>query len=110
MAAQSGAMDAVPVLREGELRGITPLPGPITPHRASGDVATAAGQKYYIKGGFVQKKAPPASDREAFMKDGVACYQDYLRGLLDLTDNRVGDKIVPPPAVRRHALSVHAGG
>ena len=31
------------------------------------------------------------------MKEGVACYQDYLRGLLDLTDNRVGDKIVPPP-------------
>jgi glutamate dehydrogenase len=41
------------------------------------------------KGGFVLKKAPPASDREAFMKEGVACYQDYLRGLLDLTDNLV---------------------
>jgi glutamate dehydrogenase len=54
------------------------------------------------KGGFVLKKAPPPSDREAFMKEGVACYQDYLRGLLDLTDNRVGDKIVPPPQVRRH--------
>ncbi len=35
------------------------------------------------KGGFVLKKAPPASDREAYMKEGVACYQDYLRGLLD---------------------------
>jgi len=54
------------------------------------------------KGGFVLKKAPPASDREAFMKEGVACYQNYLRGLLDITDNRVGDKIVPPPDVRRH--------
>jgi glutamate dehydrogenase len=54
------------------------------------------------KGGFVLKKAPPASEREAFMKEGVACYQDYLRGLLDLTDNRVGDKIVPPPLVVRH--------
>jgi len=54
------------------------------------------------KGGFVLKKAPPSSDREAFMKEGVACYQDYLRGLLDITDNRVGDKIVPPPQVRRH--------
>ena len=40
--------------------------------------------------------------REAFMKEGVACYQNYLRGLLDLTDNRVGDKIVPPPQVKRH--------
>ena len=34
------------------------------------------------------------------MKEGIACYQDYLRGLLDLTDNRVGDTIVPPPQVR----------
>jgi hypothetical protein len=54
------------------------------------------------KGGFVLKRAPAASDREAFLQEGVACYQNYLRGLLDLTDNRVGDKIVPPPAVRRH--------
>lgn len=53
------------------------------------------------KGGFVLKKAPPASDREAFMKEGIACYQDYLRGLLDLTDNLVGGRIVPPPHVVR---------
>jgi len=54
------------------------------------------------KGGFVLKKAPPASNREAFLREGIACYQDYLRGLLDLTDNRVGEKIVPPRGVRRH--------
>ena len=54
------------------------------------------------KGGFVLKKAPPSTDREAFMKEGVACYQNYLRGLLDLTDNRVGDAIAPPPDVVRH--------
>ncbi len=54
------------------------------------------------KGGFVLKRAPAASDREAFMKEGVACYKDYLRGLLDLTDNLVGDKVVPPRAVKRH--------
>ena len=54
------------------------------------------------KGGFVLKRAPAASDREAYMKEGVACYQDYLRGLLDLTDNLVGGKVVPPPQVRRH--------
>ncbi|HZN45994.1 MAG TPA: NAD-glutamate dehydrogenase [Ramlibacter sp.] len=53
------------------------------------------------KGGFVLKKAPPASDREAFMKEGIACYQDYLRGLLDLTDNLVGGKPVAPPQVVR---------
>jgi len=53
------------------------------------------------KGGFVLKKAPPAADREAFLKEGVACYQDYLRGLLDLTDNRVAGQVVAPPLVRR---------
>ncbi|MEO8754463.1 MAG: NAD-glutamate dehydrogenase, partial [Casimicrobiaceae bacterium] len=54
------------------------------------------------KGGFVLKRAPAMSDREAYMKEGVACYQDYLRALLDLTDNRAGDRIVPPPQVKRH--------
>jgi glutamate dehydrogenase len=54
------------------------------------------------KGGFVLKRAPAAADREAFMKEGIACYEDYLRGLLDITDNRVGGAIVPPPRVRRH--------
>ena len=54
------------------------------------------------KGGFVLKRAPSPADREAYLKEGVACYKDYLRGLLDLTDNRVGDEIVPPPDVKRH--------
>ncbi|PND37180.1 NAD-glutamate dehydrogenase [Paucibacter aquatile] len=53
------------------------------------------------KGGFVLKKAPPSSEREAFMKEGVACYQDYLRALLDLTDNYAGGQVVPPPQVLR---------
>src|ERR1700732_3975587 len=53
------------------------------------------------KGGFVLKRAPPSSDREGSLKGGVACSQDYLRGLLDITDNRVGEKIVPPPRVKR---------
>jgi glutamate dehydrogenase len=53
------------------------------------------------KGGFVLKRAN-AADREAWMQEGVACYRDYLRGLLDLTDNLVGGKAVPPPRVRRH--------
>ena len=53
------------------------------------------------KGGFVLKRAPPAADREAYLKEGVACYKDYLRGLLDLTDNLVGGKVAPPREVRR---------
>jgi glutamate dehydrogenase len=52
------------------------------------------------KGGFVVKQ-PPA-DREAFMKEGVACYQTFLRGLLDLTDNLVEGKVVPPKDVVRY--------
>jgi glutamate dehydrogenase len=54
------------------------------------------------KGGFVLKSAPPASDREAFMKEGIACYQNFLRGVLDVTDNLVGGKVVPPKDVTRH--------
>ncbi|HEU5178053.1 MAG TPA: NAD-glutamate dehydrogenase domain-containing protein, partial [Burkholderiales bacterium] len=53
------------------------------------------------KGGFVLKRAP-AGDREALMKEGVACYQNFLRGLLDVTDNLVDGKVVPPKGVLRH--------
>ncbi|MFX1766817.1 NAD-glutamate dehydrogenase [Paraburkholderia sp. A1RI-2L] len=54
------------------------------------------------KGGFVVKNPPPLTDREAWMREGVACYQTFLRGLLDLTDNLVNNVIVPPPDVVRH--------
>jgi glutamate dehydrogenase len=54
------------------------------------------------KGGFVVKNPAPATEREAVMREGVACYRMFLRGLLDLTDNRVGGAIVPPPSVVRH--------
>jgi glutamate dehydrogenase len=54
------------------------------------------------KGGFVLKAAPPMSDREGYMKEGVACYKNFLRGLLDLTDNLVKGKVVPPRDVVRH--------
>ena len=53
------------------------------------------------KGGFVLKKAPPPAERDATMKEGIACYQDYLRALLDLTDNLAGTTVVPPPQVVR---------
>jgi glutamate dehydrogenase len=54
------------------------------------------------KGGFVVKNPPSPGDREAWMREGIACYQTFLRGLLDLTDNRVANDIVPPPDVVRH--------
>jgi len=55
------------------------------------------------KGGFVLKHPPPAgAPREVLQAEGVACYKTFLRGLLDLTDNRVGDAIAPPVDVVRH--------
>jgi glutamate dehydrogenase len=54
------------------------------------------------KGGFVVKQPAPASDRDAFMKEGIECYRTFLRGLLDVTDNLVGGKIKPPVDVVRH--------
>ncbi len=53
------------------------------------------------KGGFVLKKAPPATDREAFLAEGVECYKTFIGGLLDLTDNLEGDRVVPPERVVR---------
>ncbi len=52
------------------------------------------------KGGFIVKSPP--KDAEARLKEGIACYQTFLRGLLDVTDNRVGGKIVPPTEVIRY--------
>jgi glutamate dehydrogenase len=52
------------------------------------------------KGGFVLKQAPAA--RDAFMEEGVACYKIFLSGLLDITDNIVVGKTVPPVNVVRH--------
>jgi glutamate dehydrogenase len=54
------------------------------------------------KGGFVVKRPPAGGDREALAREGVECYRTFLRGLLDLTDNLVGGRSVPPPSVVRH--------
>jgi glutamate dehydrogenase len=52
------------------------------------------------KGGFVIKAstADPA-DRDAVRAEGIDRYRRFVRGLLDLTDNVVGDAIVHPPDV-----------
>ncbi|MEP7112423.1 MAG: NAD-glutamate dehydrogenase domain-containing protein [Ilumatobacteraceae bacterium] len=52
------------------------------------------------KGGFVLKKAPAGA--EEFRAEGVACYREFICGLLDVTDNIVGGEIVPPPDTVRH--------
>ncbi len=51
------------------------------------------------KGGFVVKN--PSSDRAAFQQEGVESYKTLLRGMLDITDNRRGDEVIPPRDVVR---------
>ena len=50
------------------------------------------------KGGFIVKHPNPQEP----VKEAIACYKILMRGLLDITDNRVNGKIVPPSNVVRH--------
>jgi glutamate dehydrogenase len=52
------------------------------------------------KGGFVCKKLPTGT-REEVQAEVIACYQTLMRSLLDLTDNIVAGRVVPPPRVVR---------
>ena len=54
------------------------------------------------KGGFVVKRPPPEGGREALINQAIACYREFLRGLLDLTDNYEGDRVVVPERVVRY--------
>ena len=54
------------------------------------------------KGAFVPKHLPDPADRDAWLAEGVAAYEIFVSALLDLTDNRVGDEVVPPRDVVRH--------
>ncbi len=47
------------------------------------------------KGGFVVKQ--PAADPDANRQEVVACYQTFIRSLLDVTDNLVAGAAVHPP-------------
>jgi glutamate dehydrogenase len=53
------------------------------------------------KGGFVPKRLPANASREDVQREGVECYRTFIRGLLDVTDNIVDGKLVPPPQVVR---------
>ena len=54
------------------------------------------------KGGFVPKRLPPPSNRDAWMAEGTEAYRIFIRSLLELTDNLDGDTIVPPDSTVRH--------
>lgn len=51
------------------------------------------------KGGFVLKKSPAPQDREMVKKEVTICYELFISGLLDLTDNIINNKVVAPEAV-----------
>lgn len=51
------------------------------------------------KGGFVPKNLPVNGTREDIMAEGIACYQFFIRALLDVTDNYVDGLLVKPECV-----------
>lgn len=48
------------------------------------------------KGGFILKKLATLSERDKIRQEVVDCYQLFIRGLLDLTDNLNDDEVIPP--------------
>ena len=55
------------------------------------------------KGGFVMKQPPPASaDATPSWPRASRSYKTFIRGLLDITDNLVKGKLVPPKHVVRY--------
>ena len=53
------------------------------------------------KGGFTVKRPPSSGGRDAYAAEGIACYKMFMPGLLDITDNLKGGKVVPPRDVVR---------
>ncbi|RNL81663.1 NAD-glutamate dehydrogenase [Halostreptopolyspora alba] len=48
------------------------------------------------KGGFVCKRLPRGGDRDAVQAEVVACYTQFVSGLLDVTDNLVDGEVEHP--------------
>ncbi|MEM9014234.1 MAG: NAD-glutamate dehydrogenase [Pseudomonadota bacterium] len=51
------------------------------------------------KGGFYPKQLPLSDDRAEIYEAGRSAYKEFIRGILDLTDNIVEQKIVSPSHV-----------
>jgi len=52
------------------------------------------------KGGFFPKHAP-VGNRDEILENGIRCYKTFIRGLLDITDNVIDDKVVTPAGIVR---------
>lgn len=48
------------------------------------------------KGGFICKKQSLLSGRDEILEEGRRCYQLFIRGLLDITDNVVNGEVIKP--------------
>ncbi len=48
------------------------------------------------KGGFVAKNLSADASREIIQEECVACYRDFINGLLDLTDNLKASEVISP--------------
>ncbi len=53
------------------------------------------------KGGFVPKKLPAGGSREEIFAEGTRTYKMFISSLLQISDNIVADKVVPPDDVIR---------
>ncbi|OIN25811.1 NAD-glutamate dehydrogenase [Vibrio barjaei] len=54
------------------------------------------------KGGFVCKRQPQLSSRDEIFAEGQRCYKQFIRALLDVSDNIIEGEIIPPKSVVRH--------
>ena len=51
------------------------------------------------KGGFVARQLRPEMSPTEVQAEGVACYELFIRALLDITDNRSATGVIRPPQV-----------
>lgn len=56
------------------------------------------------KGGFVPKRIAITATREEVQREGIDCYRSFVRGLLDITDNILGNKTIAPANTVRHDI------
>jgi len=54
------------------------------------------------KGGFVCKQLPDSAAREAYLAEVLTCYRMFISAMLDVTDNLVAGRVIPPERVVRH--------
>ncbi|MEZ5572451.1 MAG: NAD-glutamate dehydrogenase [Halioglobus sp.] len=51
------------------------------------------------KGGFVARQIQPGWSRAQRQEEGIACYELFIRGLLDITDNHSANGVIRPAQV-----------